>query len=70
MARKLKLDVRPGEPITAVPLSWFQEVTRAVNALYSLQGAGGVVVAIPDVPSDKDPIVIDGHTSLQSPNVT
>jgi hypothetical protein len=69
MARKLKLDIKPGGPVTQIPASWYIEVTRAVNALYNLQGAGTIKIVMPDTPSEKAPIVVDGATSLRSPNV-
>jgi len=68
--KTLKLNLKPGGPITQVPLSWFLEVTAAVNALYSMHGAGTVNVVVPNVPSEKNPIVIDGSTTLRSPNVS
>ena len=70
MARQLKLILKPGGPMTQVPLAWFEEVTRAINAFYNMQGAGTVKIVMPPVPSEKDPVVIDGHTTLFGPNVT
>ena len=70
MSRKIKLNLKPGGPITQVPASWFEEVTRVCNAVYAMQGMGTVRVIMPAIPSDKDPIVIDGHTTLVAPNVS